>query len=95
MTRSDHFRFNLVLIKKTKLNFFLKKTKTGSNQPVSVRFGFFRTKPVQTDLAWFWLDYFGFGLVFPVWLGFFLVFFGLGSVRFFWFQAYKIKTKSN
>jgi hypothetical protein len=34
---------------------------------------------------------------FPVWLGFFgLVWFfsGLGLVRFFWFQAYKIETES-
>jgi hypothetical protein len=47
-----------------------------------------------------------FGSVFPVWLGFsslaqffrfglvfFWVFFGLGLVRFFWFQAYKTETE--
>ena len=61
----------------TKLKFFLKKknrnrTETGSNRPVSVRFGsvFLGQKPVQTGLARFSR----FGSVFPVWLGFFLVF---------------------
>jgi len=44
--------------KVTKLKFKKKKnrTETGSNRPVSVRFGsvwFFWTKPVQTGLAWF------------------------------------------
>jgi len=29
------------------------KTKTGSNRPVLVRFGFFGQKPVQTGLTWF------------------------------------------
>jgi hypothetical protein len=58
------------LLKKiTKLNFFfLKKTKTGSNQPVSVRFSFLGQKPVQLGFSWF-------GSVFSVfcrfWLGFF------------------------
>jgi hypothetical protein len=41
-------------------------------------------KPVQTGLAWF----------FSVWLGFFCVF-GLGSVQFFRFQAYKTETEPN
>jgi hypothetical protein len=64
------FDFVRFLSKKvTKLNFFFeKKTETGSNRPVSVRFGFLgknRFKPV-------WL---GFGSVFPVWLGFGSVFF--------------------
>jgi len=37
-----------------KLNFFIKnKTETGSNRPVSVRFGFLEQKPVQTGLARF------------------------------------------
>jgi len=35
----------------TKLNFLKKKTETGSNRPVSVRFGFFGKKPVQISLA--------------------------------------------
>jgi hypothetical protein len=38
--------FGLVrfLLKKVIKPVFFKKTKTGSNQPVSVRFGYFRTK---------------------------------------------------
>ena len=60
--------FDSIFIKKiNQTDFFYKKTKTGSNRPVSVRF--FRTK---TGLA-----------------RFFLGFFGLGSVRFFRFYAYK------
>ena len=54
--RDDHFLFGLVFIKKvTKLKFiFFKKTKTGSNRPVLVRFGFFsffliKPKPNKTD----------------------------------------------
>jgi hypothetical protein len=82
---SDFFRFGFgsVFIKKqvTKPNFFKKKTETGSNRPVSVRFGFFRQKPV-------WLGFFNLAL-------FFLVFSGLGSVWFFWFQAYKTGTEPN
>jgi hypothetical protein len=91
-----------------KLNFLkknLNRTKTGSNRPVSV--WFFGQKPVQTDRFRFgFLDKnrfkpTGFGLVF--WIGsvFFRFgsvlahFFGLGSIRFFRFQAYKIETKSN
>jgi hypothetical protein len=92
--KGDYFWFGLVFIKKkiTKPNFFFKKTKTGSNRPVSVRF--FRTKTGSTGLAQFflfgsvfsglarffsvWLD---FGLVFfPVWLSFFSGFFRFGSV---------------
>ena len=79
--------------------FFEKKTETGSNRPVSVRFGFLGQKPVQTGLArfsrfWlgffrFWLGFFWFGSVFPVWLGFFSGFLS-GSVRFF---AYKTETE--
>jgi len=90
-------RFGSVFIKnsnQTKI-FFKKKnrTETGSNRPVSVRFGFLEKKPVQTGLARFFrfgsvLARFGsvlarFDSVFPVWLGFFglarfwLGFFGL------------------
>jgi hypothetical protein len=60
-------------------NCFFKKnrnrTKTGSNQPVSVRFGFLGQKPIW--LGFFGLTRFFFGLAwfFP---GFFL--FGFGSV---------------
>jgi hypothetical protein len=53
-------RFGSVFIKKSNQTeiFFLKKknrnqTKTGSNRPVSVRFGFLEKKPVQTGLARF------------------------------------------
>jgi hypothetical protein len=76
------------LLKKIiKFNFFLfKKTKTGSNRPVSVRFGFLGQKPVQTGLA----QFFRFGLVLA---RFFSSFFSLSSVRFFWFQAYKTETE--
>ena len=81
--------------KVTKPIFFKKKkTETGSNRPVSVRFGFLGQKPV-------WLGFFDFGSVFSGLTRFFSglaqfffpVFFGLGSVRFFRFQAYKTETK--
>jgi hypothetical protein len=75
--RGDYFLFGSVFIKKvTKPKFFFKKTKTGSNRLVSVRFGFLRQKPV-------WLGFFQFGFVF------FRFFFGLSLIRFFRFQAYK------
>jgi len=51
----------------------LKKTKIGSNRPVSVRFGFLEQKPVQTGLARLWLGFFLFGSVFSfffVWIQF-------------------------
>jgi hypothetical protein len=60
MTRGDHFRFGSVFIKKsnqTEIFFFEKKnqnrTETGSNRPVSVRFGsvFLGQKPVQTGFG--------------------------------------------
>jgi hypothetical protein len=61
-----YFCYNLI-------KFFLKKTKTGSNRPVSVRLGFLGQKLVQTGLA----------RLFPVWLGFFpvLVRFGFFGFR--------------
>jgi len=60
--RDDHSQFGSVIIKRIiKSKFFYKKTETGSNQSVSVRFCFYRTKPVQTGLTRFFL----------VWLGFF------------------------
>jgi len=74
MSRGDHFRFGSVFIKKsnqTKKKKFWKKTETGSNWPVLVRFGFLWQKPVQTGLArffWFWLGFLGF---FQFCLGFF------------------------
>jgi len=85
-TRGDHFRFGSVFIKKVTKpkNFFLKKkqnrTETGSNRPVSVRFGsdFLGQKPVQTGLARFFRFWLGF---FRFWLGFF------GLARFFRFGS--------
>jgi hypothetical protein len=87
MRRGNYFRFGSVFIKKklsNQKNNLKKITETGSNRPVSVRFGFFLQKPVQT--SWlgffglarflFWLGFFGlarffvFGSVFPVWIGF-------------------------
>jgi hypothetical protein len=42
ITRGDHFRFGSVFIKKKNNQTEIKKkTETGSNRPVSVRFGFF------------------------------------------------------
>jgi hypothetical protein len=51
--RGNHFQSSLVFIKKKNQIeiFFLKKTKTGSNRPVSVRF--LRQKLVQTGLTRF------------------------------------------
>jgi hypothetical protein len=60
-------------------------TETGSNRPVSIRFGFLgknRLKPV-------WLGFSGFGSVY------FWFFVGFGSVRLFWFFAYKTETELN
>ena len=73
LNRGDHFRFNSVFIKKSNQTeiFLKKKTKTGSNRSVSVRFGFFREKT-----SWFkpvWLGFFGFGSVFSVLARFFPV----------------------
>jgi len=50
--------FGSVLSKKSNQT-DLKKTETGSNRPVSVRFGFLGQKLI-------WLDFFRFGLVFSV-----------------------------
>jgi hypothetical protein len=94
------------LLKKiTKLKFFFeKKTETGSNRPVSVRFGlvFLEQKPVRTGLvrfSRFWLSFLGFGSVFSgfgsVFFGFFWFFVGFGLVRFFQFFVYKTETKPN
>jgi hypothetical protein len=94
---SDYFRFGLVFIKKNNQTEFFKKTRTetGSNRPVSVRFGFLEQKPVQTGLTWF----FWFGSATSVFSSltrffrFVSVFLGLGSIRFFRFQAYKTETE--
>jgi len=80
--RGGHFQFGLVFInkKKNQIEIFFKKTETGSNRPVSVRF--FRTK---TGLARF----FWFGSVF------FRFFFGSGSIRFGFFSFRLVKPKPN
>jgi hypothetical protein len=72
----DLVRFLSKKVTKPKL-FFKKKTKTGSNRPVSVRFGFLGQKLFQTGLAQFfqfWLGFLSFGSVFS---SFGSVFFGL------------------
>ena len=91
--RGDHFRFGSVrfLSKKvTTLNFFIKKnrnrTGTGSNWPVSIRFGFLGQKPVQTGLTWF----FGLTRFFASLAQFFSVW-----VRFGFFGFRLIKPKPN
>jgi hypothetical protein len=101
-SRGVHFLFGSVFIKKNnQTDFFLKKkTKTGSNWPVSVRF--FRAK---TGLAWFFrfgsvlarffsglARCFRFGSVF---FRFGSVFFGSGSVRFGFFGSRLKKLKPN
>ena len=65
----DHFRFGSVFIKKsnqTEFFFFEKKrnrTETGSNRPVSVRFGFFREKTGSNRFGSVFPGFFGFGSV--------------------------------
>jgi hypothetical protein len=103
-------RFLSKKVTKPKFFFFEKKnrnrTETGSNRPVSVRFGsvFLGLKPVQTGLARFfrfWLGFLDFGSVFSVWLGFsglarFFSGFLSVSVRFgsvFRFLIYKTETE--
>jgi hypothetical protein len=84
---------------------FLKKrnkTETGSNRPVLVRFfriktGLNRFGLVLARFFLVWLGFFGLARFFPVgsvfsgWLGFFSVFFGLGSILFFSFRVIKPK----
>jgi hypothetical protein len=91
MTRGDHFRFGSVFINKsnqTEFFFFEKKTETGSNRPVSVRFFMAKTGSNQFGSVF---------SVFSVWLGFFSGFLSVsvrfGSVRFFRFFAYKTETE--
>jgi len=83
--------FGLVwfLLKKViKSKFFFLKKKPKPGQTDRFRFGFFREKPVQTDLARFfrfWLGFSGLARFFRFGSVFFLVFcrFRFGSVRFF------------
>ena len=78
----------------TKLNFFFLKNETGSNRPVSVRFGFLGQKPIKTGLAQFfrfWLGFLGFGPVFSGFGSVFLVWLGFSGLArffssFFWFR---------
>jgi len=91
--RGDYFQIGSVFIKRSNQTGYLKKTKT-KPEPVQTNrflFSYFEQKPVQTGSVVFRL-----GSVFPVWLGYFLVFlFGFGSVRFFQFQAYKTEIEPN
>jgi hypothetical protein len=80
-------RFGSVFIKKSNQTDFVfkKKTETGSNRPVLVRFGFLEKKPVQTGLARFDSVLARLARFFPIWLGFFGLarfFSGFFSVRF-------------
>jgi len=64
--RGDHFRFGSVFIKKKVTKPILKKKTETEPKPVQTdrfRFGFLGQKPVQTDLARFWLGFFGLGSV--------------------------------
>jgi hypothetical protein len=78
-TRSDHFLFGSVFIKKKSNQTEFKKknktkTETNLNRPVLVRFGFLGKKPVQTGFGLVWLGLarfffrFGFGSVFSIFL---------------------------
>jgi len=76
--RDDFFLFNLIFIKKIKLNFFKKKTKTGLNRLVSVSVWFFGQKPVQIGLTRFFQFDSVFSSLTRFFSGFFL--FGFDSV---------------
>jgi len=86
-------RFLSKKVTKPKLFFFEKKTETGSNRLVSVRFVFLGQKPVWLGFSGFGSVFSSFGLVFSVWLGFsgFLSV----SVRFGFFGFLVIKPKPN
>jgi len=93
--RSDHFRFGSVFIKKNNQTeiFFLKKnrirTETGSNRPVSVRFG--SVFLAKTGSNRFGSVFSVLARFFSVWLGlawfFFRFFVGFSSVRFFVYKT--------
>jgi len=78
--RGNHFRFGLVFIKKINQTGFFKK-KQNRFKPTSFGSVILEQKPVQTDR-------FRFDSVFSFFSGF-------GSVQFFQFQTYKIKTEPN
>jgi len=75
-SRDDYFRFGLVFIKKIIEPKFFKKNQN-------------RVKPVWLGFLDFSSVFSGFGSVFRFGSGFFPDFFGLVSVRFFWFFAYE------
>jgi len=70
--RGDYFQFGSVFIKNNNQTEIKKKTETGSNRPVLVRFGFLGQKSVLVGFS-VWLVFFRFGSVFLVWIlfGFF------------------------
>jgi hypothetical protein len=81
LTKGDHYRFGLVFIKKSNQTGFLKKrTRTDSNRQVSV---------------WFGSVFFRFGYVFSQFSLIVFHFFGLGSIRFFFFCFRLLKPKPN
>jgi hypothetical protein len=84
-SRDDYFRFGLVFIKKIIKSKFFKKNQN-------------QVKPIWLGFLDFSSVFSGFGSVFRFGSGFFPGFFGLVSVRFFWFFAYETepkKTKKN
>jgi hypothetical protein len=90
-TRGDHFRFDSVFIKKNNQTEFFFKKNQNRFKPTGfgfVWFGFLEQKQFKPV----WLGFFGLA---QFWLGFFSIFFGWGSVRFFRFQACKTKTEPN
>jgi hypothetical protein len=75
-SRDDYFRFGLVFIKKIIKSKFFKKNQN-------------QVKPIWLGFLDFSSVFSGFGSVFRFGSGFFPGFFGLVSVRFFWFFAYE------
>jgi len=77
MRRGNHFRFELVFIKKNNQTEIFLKKKPKPIQTDQFRFGFLGQKPVQTGLAqffWFGSVFFRFGSGFFsvwIWFGFF------------------------
>jgi len=64
--RGDHFQFGLVFIKKITKPVFLKKTKTSSNQPVSVWLSYFEKNWFKLGSARFFSVWVQFGFVVSV-----------------------------
>jgi hypothetical protein len=76
-----------------------KKTETEPKLGQTDRFWFFREKTGLARFSSFGLVFSNFGSVFSILARFFPIlarfFFGFGSVRFFWFFAYKTETEPN